>query len=86
MTTQNNFNQWLKVFVEEKEINTGRVFEFVSENGTWNYMPLEVVLEFIKGTSKQTKAQIKENLVKIDFYNGDVYHFFEFMAKGISQS
>ena len=42
---QINFNQWLDVFVEEKEINTERVFEFVNPDGLWNYMPLEVVRE-----------------------------------------
>ena len=83
MTRQNNFNGWLETFIEEKEINTARVFEFI-ENGEWNYMPLEVVLEFIQNIPEDQQATIKDTIVKIDFHNGDVYHYFEYLAKGIA--
>lgn len=79
-----NFNEWLNVFIEEKEINTAKTFEFII-NETWNYLPLEVVLEFIESLPSDQQSVIKNTLVKIDFMNGDVYHFFKYLAKGMVQ-
>lgn len=81
-----NFNQWLETFVDEKEINKDRAFEVYAEDGTYNYIPVGAVIEFIQNVNPETQAQIKETFVKIDFHNGDVYHFFEYMAKGMAQS
>jgi len=78
-----SFQKWLDTFVEEKEINTEKVFEFII-NDTWNYMPLEVVLEFIKKLPDNQKAKIKDTIVIIDFSNGNIYHYFEYLAKGIA--
>lgn len=79
-----DFNTWLETFIEEKGINTGRAFDFVNDNGVWNLIPLEVVIEFIKQLPKEQKNKIKTTIVKIDFMNGNVYHYFEYLAKGIS--
>ncbi len=79
------FENWLDVFMEEKEVNTERVFEFINSEGIWNYMPLSVVIEFIKQLPNNQKDQIKTQIMKIDFVNGNVYNFFEYLAKGINQ-
>jgi len=42
-----------------------------------------VVMEHIMIASDAEKAQIKNILVKIDFANGDVNHFFEHLAHGL---
>jgi len=80
MTT---FNKWLDVFIAEKELNTEHAFEFIRDD-TWNYMPLAVVIEFIKSIPQNQKDKIKETIVKIDFMNGNVMNFFEYLAKGIN--
>lgn len=79
------FNKWLETFIDEKEINVDRVFEFIN-NDVWNYMPLAVVIEFIKQLPTNQQDKIKDTLVKIDFMNGNVYHFFEYLAKGIGNN
>ncbi|HUS49652.1 MAG TPA: hypothetical protein VMZ91_05775 [Candidatus Paceibacterota bacterium] len=48
-------------------------------------MPVGVVLEFIKKVPKDQQTKIKDTIVKIDFANGNVYHYFEYLAKGISK-
>lgn len=78
-----NFAEWLDIFVEEKEINVDRAFDFEID-GTWHLMPVGVVIEYIKQVPKEEQEKIKTNFVKIDFYNGDVYHFLEYMARGIA--
>jgi len=77
-----NFAKWLDVFVEEKGIDVERNFDFEIE-GTWNLMPVGVVIEYIKQVPKDEQEQIKKTIVKIDFYNGNIYHFLEYIAKGI---
>jgi hypothetical protein len=79
-----NINKWLDVFVEEKGINLERAFEFTTED-TWNYMPVGAVIEFIKNLPINQQIKIKNTLVIIDFKNGNVYHFLEYIAKGIAK-
>lgn len=76
------FEEWLNVFIEEKEINIAKTFEFII-NETWNYLPLEVVIEFIKSLPYEQQIKIKDTIVKIDFMNGDVYHYFKYLARGM---
>jgi len=81
MTT---FKKWLETYIDESDMNTDKVFEFTVD-GTWNYMPVSVVLEFIKSVPQNQKDKIKDTMVKIDFHNGNMYHYLEYLAKGISQ-
>lgn len=81
-----NFTKWLETLINEKELDRNQTFEFVAENGTWNLMPLGVVEEFMsQSMSRSEQAQAKTTLVKIDFLNGSVMHFFEYIAKGIAK-
>lgn len=79
-----NFATWLDTFVSEKGLDTDFVFEVEGAGGT-NFIPLECVIDFIKGTDADIKAKIKTTLVKIDFMNGDAMHFFNHCAKGMAQ-
>lgn len=79
-----NFNEWLDVFVEEKGIDKKRPFEFFQE-GTWNYIPIDVIIDFVKQLPNEQKNIIKDTLVKIDFVNGNIYHYFRYLAKGIAR-
>lgn len=77
------FNQWLDTLINEKNINLSEQFEVQGPSGT-NYMQYENVVETIKQASSQEKAGIKNMLVKIDFANGDIRHYFRHLAQAIA--
>ena len=77
------FNQWLDTLIEEKQIDTETVIEVEGDWGT-NFMPLEIVVDAIKSAPANEKAAIKDTLVKIDFVNGDIIHFFTHLAQAIA--
>jgi hypothetical protein len=78
------FAKWLDTFVDEKGLDREQSFEV--EGPVWgtNIMPLEVVLLACKEAESHHQKKIKETLVKIDFANGDVMHFFKHIAAGIA--
>lgn len=77
------FKQWLDTFIEEKGIDTDRLLEAEGESGT-NFIPVECVIESMKLTVGREQQQIKNILVKIDFMNGDVYHFLNHLAQAMA--
>ncbi len=78
------FTKWLDTFVSEKELNTDRVFEVEGSDWGTNYIPCAVVIEHMKIASPQEQSEIKNMIVKIDFANGDVMHFFEHLAGALA--
>ena len=80
-----NFQTWFQTFIEEKEIDLDRVVEFENENGL-NLMPVGCVVEAVMVCSKKEQEGIKSILVKIDFMDGDVSHFFNHLAQGLAAS
>ena len=79
------FNKWLDTFVEEKGLDLDFVFEVEGREHGTNFIPLGCIVDFIKGEADvPTKNTIKQNLVKIDFMNGDPMHFFLHCAKAIA--
>ncbi len=78
-----NFTNWIDTFIAEKGIDLEQTFEFENENG-WNLMPYGVVVEAIKTTVGQEQRQIRDTIVKIDFANGDVLHFFRHLGRGLA--
>lgn len=78
------FDKWLETFIEEKEIDIFRTFSIEDDYGLSHTMPVGVVVEYFQGLPKEEQAQIKSTIVAIDFRNGDVYHFFEYVAKFIA--
>jgi len=77
------FTKWIDTLIAEKGIDTDMVLEVEGGSGT-NYIPLECVLDAVKATCAAEQAQIKSTLVKIDFMNGDIVHFFAHLAKAIA--
>lgn len=49
-----------------------------------NHMSYQTVVDAIGGTSKDEQAKIKNTLVRIDFNNGDVFHYFRHLAQAIA--
>lgn len=80
----NNFNNWLDTFIDEKNINKDDTFE-INKNGTLNIISYESIIDHIKITSKQEQEQIKKTIVKIDFFNGDVLHFFRHLGQALAK-
>ena len=80
-----DFNKWLDTFVEEKGLNLDHAFEVEGPEHGLNIIPLGCIIDFIKDEAdEEAKKKVKENLVKIDFMNGDVMHFFNHCAKAIA--
>lgn len=78
------FDKWLDTLIEEKELDTEHTFEVDGPSG-WNLIPLGVVIEHIKIAPAHEQKKIQNILVKIDFCNGNVMHFFEHLAGAIAQ-
>lgn len=79
------FNTWIDTFVEEKGIDLEEVLEVEGPEWGTNYIPVGCIVDLMKQTTKQEQAAIKATLVKIDFRNGDVLHYFKHLAKAVAQ-
>ena len=77
-----SFNQWLDTFIREKEIDLDYTFT-IEDEGITHIFELGNVIENIKTTSKEEQNAIKDMIVKIDFYNGDVVDYFKHLAKAL---
>lgn len=77
------FATWIDTFASEKGLDMDRMFTVEGASGA-NFIPLGCVIEAIKSASKREQEQIKTTIVKIDFMNGDVCHFFNHLAKALA--
>ena len=84
-TEENSFNKWLDTFIEEKGIDLGQILEIKTENNT-HYFEVGNVIENIKATTPEEQEEIKNMIVKIDFYNGDVVDYFKHLAQALAQN
>ncbi|MBK7764119.1 MAG: hypothetical protein IPI46_12375 [Bacteroidetes bacterium] len=73
---------YLRRLLDEKGISQDYVFT-LDTNDYWGHhiIPIEVLIEFIDNMNPQTQTQIKQKLVVIDFKNGDILHFLEFITR-----
>jgi len=78
--TETEFTRWLDTFLEEKELPLGGSFEY-TVNGTWHYLPHEVLIDAIKKATPKEQEQIKKTIVKIDFCNGNVMDYLRFLGE-----
>ena len=74
--------EYLEIFFEEKQLPVV-MFEIVDDNGVVNFIPNEAVIEVIKQISPSMQESVANTIRKIDFRNGDVNHYLEYLAKGI---
>ena len=77
-----DFDEWFSRFVEEKEL-TDKVFEINTDKG-WNYIPIGVVQEYISQYDPIVKKAFRDKLVLIDFHDGNICHFLEYIASYIA--
>ena len=77
------FTKWIDTLISEKNVDLEQMIEVEGASGV-NFMNLSVVVDNIKNACVAEQAQIKTILVKIDFANGDIVHFFKHLAKAIA--
>jgi hypothetical protein len=77
------FTKWLDTFISEKGIDLEDSFTVEGPSGT-NHMQYVHVAAAIQGAPVHEQSAIKSMLVKIDFHNGDVRHYFRHLAQAIA--
>lgn len=79
---ETEFNKWLDTFIEEKGIDLNETFT-IEENGQLHIFEIGNIVENIKTTTQKEQEEIKNMIVKIDFYNGDVIDYFKHLAQAL---
>ena len=82
---ENIFNSWLDTFIEEKGIDLGQILEVKTDKNT-HYFEVGNIIENIKATTPKEQEEIKNMIIKIDFYNGDVVDYFKHLAQALVQN
>lgn len=74
------FDKWLDTFIDEKELDTDTLFEIEADDGL-HMVDFDLLITWIKTElSSSDQNKVKDQLVRIDFANGDVMDFFEYIA------
>jgi len=76
------FQKWFDTFLSEKELPY-EAWDLTAKDGTPHHIDSDVVIEAIKGASSQEQESIKAMVVKIDFVNGNVNHYFQHLAQAL---
>ena len=80
----NNFKNWIDTFIEEKDLPMEDTFT-IDKNGTMNIMSYKTIYEHILIANDQEQEQIKNMIVKIDYMNGNILNFFQYLGKLIAK-
>lgn len=74
---------FMRTMIEEK----GLLYEIVElEHEDFKHIiPVEVVIEFIEKSPENIRSKVNKTLSVIDFNNGNVLDFIEYLAKGMVQ-
>jgi hypothetical protein len=81
--TNQNFNDWLDTFLDEKDIDLEQTVEAEGPSGL-NIIPLENLVEAFKQASGEEKKDLKSMFIKIDYRNGNVIDFMAHLAKAVA--
>ena len=77
--------KYLKTFFEEKDLpDVNWLIE--AKDGMEHHISNEVVIEYIMVATDEEQDAIVETLRKIDFFNGDVNHFLNYLAHGLVEN
>jgi hypothetical protein len=82
MRNDRRFAEWIDTFVDEKGLDTERLFEVEGPSGL-NIIPLGVVVAAMKAAPAGEQEAIKAMLVKLDFINADCNGYFGHLAKAL---
>jgi hypothetical protein len=81
---KNAFTKWFDTFLEEKDLPF-ESFE-VEANGMTHIMDTDVIIETIKNCNAKEQKGIKDMIVRIDFANGNVNHYFKHLGQGLANN
>ena len=82
-----DLRQYITTLLTEKGISLEHIFEIKSDGVFGNhYVPLGVLMEFIESLDHRLQSQIRCKLIRIDFNNGNVLHFLEYLIKMMIQT
>lgn len=70
--------------IEEKGISREEILEVQGTEWGTNYIAMGVIVDYLNNADKKTQKQAEIHLTKIDFHNGDVMHFFNYIARFLS--
>jgi len=76
---------YLNNLITEKNLNVDFMFEVEGAEWGVNFIPLEVVVEHMILAPKDQQKQMLNTLTKIDFQNGDVMHYFKYLAGALAR-
>jgi len=76
---------YLNTLLAEKNISLETYCEVEGAEYGVNFIPLETIVDFMCEMHPATQEQMRTNLVKIDYANGDVMHFFDYVAKFLAK-
>ena len=77
-------NNFFTTFFNEKNLDF-QYYTVNSPNGTPNIIPSTVVIDAIKNTQGEEAAKIKNMLIKIDFFNGDIHNYLQHLAQALAK-
>lgn len=77
--------KYFRTLLNEKGIDLDTVLEVEGKEWGVNFIPVEVVVEFMETRDLATQKKMRNNLTKIDFMNGDVMHFITYVAKFLAK-
>ncbi len=77
------FSKWLDTFLSEKGIDAEQMLVVDGPSGE-NQIPVGCLVEAMKQAPRNERDAIKTTIVKIDFLNGDVLHYFKHLAQAIA--
>lgn len=77
------FSKWLDTFITEKGLDLEQVLTVKGASGD-NFIPLACLVDAIKAAPSHEQIGIQSMIVKIDFRNGDVLHYFRHLAQAIA--
>ena len=77
-------NNFFTTFFNEKNLDF-QYYTVNSPNGTPNIIPSTVVIDAIKHTKGQEAAEIKDMLIKIDFFNGNIHNYLQHLAQALTK-
>ena len=80
----NNFKNWIDTFIDEKDLPMDDTFT-IDKNGTMNIMSYKTIYEHMLIANDQEQEQIKNMIVKIDYMNGNILNFFQYLGKLIAK-
>lgn len=76
------FNKWIDRFIEEKDIDRYETFT-IEKNGNMHIFEFGHIIDTMKITSIEEQEEIKNNLIRIDFVNGDVRGYLKHLANAL---